>query len=335
MSMVGRRHLSSPFPLVPSNAANPKLRLIRNNTRTKLDSEMPFVLPPHGAAYTDHIIARCRDLITHNIWQGIDDLQLNLWLNNFPNAEQRYFAARVLDILMYRSDPQTKSMLTHLFHRTIPDLARSHNFATDLHSICDRLQSNYDPEVRLVPVMPARQATMASGPLITRLAQKHLNFRKKWIIPHRKIRSTTPFVVFLDDFIGTGNQFSRFLKQERLTHLVTERRCCYVAVAAHSTGIDSLRDEFPDLAVSAVDSLSPQNSLFHHQSLAFPDGTNTIADARAFYRQMLNTFRIRLHYQGGYGGLDLAYAFAHAVPNNCTPLLWWPQNRHWIPLFRR
>ena len=73
---------------------------------------------------------------------------------------------------MYRSDPQTKSMLTHLFHRTIPDVARHHNLSTDLHSICDRLQWKHEPDIRLVPVAPARQATMASGPLITRLCPK-------------------------------------------------------------------------------------------------------------------------------------------------------------------
>ena len=296
---------------------------------------MSFILPPDGPTYTDHIIARCKDLIAHNIWQGIDDLQLSRWLNNFSSVEQRYFAARVLDILIYRSEPQTKSMLTHLFHRTIPDVARHHGFGSQLHSVCDRLQTGQEPDLRLVPVSPATQATMASGPLITRLARKHLNFRKTWIIPHRKIRSTTPFVVFLDDFIGTGNQFSGFIRQANLTYLITERRCCYVAVAAHATGIKNLRDAFPDLAVAAVDLLSERNSLFHRRGLAFPDGTNRIADARAFYRQMLNRFGIRHRYQQGYGGLDLAYAFSHAVPNNSTPLLWWPQNTQWTPLFAR
>ena len=296
---------------------------------------MAFTLPPDGPTYTDHIIARCKDLIAHNIWQGMDDLQLNRWLNNFPSAEQRYFAARVLDILMYRSEPQTKSMLTHLFQRTIPDVARHHSFGSHLYSVCDRLQTDHEPDLRLVPVSPGGHATMSSGPLITRLAQKHLNFRKRWIIPHRKIHSTTPFVVFLDDFIGTGNQFHGFIRQANLTRLVTERRCCYVALAAHTTGIEYLRCKFPDLAVSAVDLLSARNSLFHRHSLAFPDGTNSITDARAFYRQVLASFGIRQRYQGGYGGLDLAYAFAHAAPNNSTPLLWWPPNGQWTPLFRR
>ena len=295
---------------------------------------MSFTLPPDGPTYSDHIIARCKDLIAHNIWQGIDDLQLGRWLNNFPAAEHRYFAARVLDILVYRSDAQTKSMLTHLFHRTIPDVARRYSLGSHLHSVCDRLQDDHEPELRLVPVSPAPQATMASGPLITRLARKHLRFRKKWIIPHRNIRPTTPFVVFIDDFIGTGTQFSRFIRQAKLTHLITERRCCYVAVAAHATGIKNLRRDFPRVAVSAVDLLSARNSLFHQHSLAFPDGTNSIADAKAFYQQMLKRFRIPRRSQGEYG-LELAYAFAHAVPNNSTPLLWWPQNTRWTPLFAR
>ena len=315
--------------------AHRRLHLASHTPSSTRTSEMSFTLPPDGPTYTDHIIARSKDLIAHNIWQGIDDLQLSRWLNNFPGAEQRYFAARILDILMYRSDPQTKSMLTHLFQRTIPDIARQHGFGPHLQSVCDRLQSKQEPDLRLVPVTPSPQATMASGPLVTRLAQKHLNLRKQWIIPHRKISPQTPFIVFLDDFIGTGMQFSRFIKQANLTHLITERRCCYVAVAAHATGIKNLRDEFPNFAVSAVDLLSKRNSLFHRHSLAFPDGTNSIGDARAFYRQMLITFKIPHRYQGGYGRLDLAYAFAHAVPNNSTPLLWWPQNARWTPLFKR
>ena len=297
---------------------------------------MSFELPEDGRTYTEHIIARSKDLIAYNIWEGIEEIRLSKWLNNFRTDEHRYFAARVLDTLIYRSDAQTKSMLTHLVQRTIPDIARHYDLRSELYSAADRLQAKSEPNIRLVPVVPATQPPNPSGPLVTRRISQHLHFQKKWTIKVNQIRSTTPFVVFIDDFIGTGKQFPKFFVQHSLYHLAEQRRCCYVAIAGHSTGIDHLRDKFPKLPVSAVDLLEPRNSLFHEQSLAFPDGTNSIDDAKAFYYEMLSEFHIgHSRFRGGYGDLALAYAFSHAVPNNCTPLLWWPQTANWTPLFDR
>ena len=297
---------------------------------------MPFKLPEDGRTYTEHIITRSKDLITHNIWQGLEEIRLSKWLNNFRTEEHRYFAARVLDTLIYRSDAQTKSMLTHLFQRTLPDMARQHGLPPELYSALDRLRATSEPNIRLVPVIPSTRSTMASGQLVTRIICKHLQFRKQWIISDDQIRTTTPFVVLIDDFIGTGDQFTKFLDRQSLGHLVRDRRCCYVAIVGHSTGIDNLRTEFPELPVSAVDLLDHRNSLFHEQSLAFPDGTNSIDDAKTFYYKMLSDFRIGdPRYRDGYGNLALAYAFAHAVPNNCTPLLWWHRRENWTPLFDR
>ena len=297
---------------------------------------MPFELPADGPTYTDHIITRSCDLIAHNIWQGMEEVRLGQWLNNFPDPEQRYFAARVLDTLIFRSDSQTKSMLTHLFQRTLPDVAWHYSLPSDLHSAFDRLKARTEPKIRVVPVVPSQHSAMASGPLIARLIRRHLDFNRRWLISQARVRKTKHFVVFVDDFIGTGDQFSNFLTQHNLTYLIREQRCCYVAIAAHSDGIRNLRSSFPELPVSAVDLLEPRNGLFHEESLAFPDGTNTILDAREFYYKMLDAFDIHAtDYRDGYGGLALTYAFAHGVPNNSTPLLWWPQSVHWTPLFPR
>ena len=297
---------------------------------------MPFNLPNGGRIYSEHVVARAEDLIAHQIWQGIDVLRLKHWLNNFRSAEHRYFAARVLETLIFRSEAQTISMLTHLFHRTIPDLARRFGLPLELCSAFERLKFRIEPNFRIVPVEPSDDAVPPSGRLIAKLIQKQLRFRKEWIIRYGQVSQDTPFVVFIDDLIGTGNQFTNFLKQQNLEHLIEERRCCYVALAAHGDGIRHLKSKFPGLPLSAVDLLEAQNSLFGSDSLAFPDGTNTITDAKAFYYEMLDQFHINnSKFRDGYGGLNLAYAFAHTVPNNSTPLIWWPQNAVWTPLFDR
>jgi hypothetical protein len=45
-------------------------------------------------------------------------------LTNFQTNEERYFAACVLDALIFRSEQQTISLFRHLFLPVIPDLAR-------------------------------------------------------------------------------------------------------------------------------------------------------------------------------------------------------------------
>ena len=226
-------------------------------------------------------------------------------------------------------------MLTQMFHRTIPDLAKDHNLFAVPSNVYERLKANREPDVRIVPVLQGNQAQMASGPFIGRLVRRRLGIHRNWIIPHHDIRPSTPFVIFIDDFIGTGNQFSSFIREENLLNLIAEQRCCYVSITAHVDGIKKLKCEFPNLAIASVDKLSDRNSLFSEEGLAFPDGTNSVADARAFYEEILSPLDVDSRFRGGFGSLNLAYAFDHAVPNNSTPLLWWSNSDSWIPLFPR
>lgn len=83
-------------------------------------------------------------------------------------------------------------------------------------------------------------------------------------------------------------------------------------------------------------SSNPTTAFSVPKGTAFPDGTNTLEDAQAFYDDMLDTFQINNpKFRNGYGNLNLSYAFQYSVPNNSTPLLWWPANKTWQPLFRR
>src|SRR5438874_796228 len=94
-----------------------------------------FQLPKDGAIYTDSIFGRCHDLIAYGVWSGIEEHRLDTWIANFTTDEERYFAARVLDNLVYRSDKQTIALMKQMFQRVIPDLARSRGLDAALHVI--------------------------------------------------------------------------------------------------------------------------------------------------------------------------------------------------------
>lgn len=89
-----------------------------------MGSTPTFQLPVDGLTYTRDIFQRCSDLIAFDIWKDLDPSQFRKWLNNFTTSEERYFAACILDGLIYRSKDQTVSLVKQLFGRVLPDLTR-------------------------------------------------------------------------------------------------------------------------------------------------------------------------------------------------------------------
>ncbi len=54
-------------------------------------------------------------MIYTKIWDGLDPTRLRSWLTNFESTEEKYFAAKLLDTLIYRSANQTRAIMYYLF----------------------------------------------------------------------------------------------------------------------------------------------------------------------------------------------------------------------------
>ena len=78
-----------------------------------------ITLPKDWKIYSNSIRDRCRDLIEHKIWSGIDKNQFEKWRCNFKTDHEKYFAACILDSLIYRSNQQTYSLINQLIYRNI------------------------------------------------------------------------------------------------------------------------------------------------------------------------------------------------------------------------
>ena len=255
-----------------------------------MTTSSPFRVPKDGAIYTESVFRRCRDLIRYHIWSGIELNRLDAWIANFKTTEERYFAARVLDALIYRSDKQTTALLKQLFQRVIPDLVRLSRLNTRLENLQETLTSATDPGVRIVPIIPSRSSVTKSGPSIGRMLRRNLRFHDAWIIHPDQVLNHIAGVagfVFVDDFLGTGKQFTDFLNWTELaSHM---NRSCFVAttLAGHSKGVETIRTNFPDLHVDVVELLNDDNALFSDSSGTFPDDVNSAGSARDFYYELL------------------------------------------------
>lgn len=300
-----------------------------------------FQLPRDGVIYTESIFSRCRDLIGYEVWSGIEPHRLDMWIRNFRTAEEQYLAARVLDSLIYRSNRQTIALMKQLFQRVIPDLARRQSLDVSLNSVYRSLQDDRaDPGVRVVPVIPPGESPTKSGPSIARMLRRNLRFKDDWIIHPEDVSNElekVKGVVFVDDFLGTGTQFSDFLSDTGLEAELPGACFIYAPLAGHKSGIDFLSDGFPELHVGTVDLLDDSHALFHAQAGSFPDEVNSAETARDLYYELLEDHEIDLDGpdRRGFGHFELAYAFEHAVPDNSLPILWWYDSDDWHPLFDR
>jgi hypothetical protein len=88
--------------------------------------------------------------------------------------------------------------------------------------------------------------------------------------------------------------------------------------------------------VVAVEVIDDTYSLFSDESPWFNDGLNSAAAARAFYDSVAArvNFPVKPEALRGHGRLSLAYAFNHATPDNCLPIIW-SEGHNWKPLLER
>ena len=306
-----------------------------------------FSLPPGAHAYIKEITERCEDLINTGIWSGIHVQRLRGWLNNFRTEQEKYFAACVLDNLIYRSEAQTIALLKQLFQRTIPDLIRLNISTIDaIYDWEEKLKRSptdcpVNPEVRLVTATGMNDSPTKSAHQIARLMKRFLRIDEKWIINSweiiENIRCGIKIFIFIDDFLGTGSQFESLISDGPLNQVLSEAYFAYLPLTAHVQGISYLQKNFPLLHVSATEILDETHGVFHGKSACFKDGINSPQIAKEFYYNLLDKHKISVTgaNRRGFGHLELAYIFQHAAPDNSLPILWWEYSEKWYPLFDR
>lgn len=304
-----------------------------------------FSLPADALIYTDEVITRCMDFLYCGIWSGLHPARLRKWWNNFKTHEEKYFSACVLDSLIYRSEQQTVSLLRQLMQRTLPDLTRLDptplGVIEDWQSILKVDPRDEDPGIRLVAAVQRTDPPTKSAFVISRLLKRHLGVNENWLISPwavaESLRAGIRVFVFIDDFLGTGQQFIDIAAAERLPTSIQAAYAVYAPLAGHVKGITNLTTVLPELRVQPVETLDDACSLFAPDSQAFDDGVNTPHGAEEFYYTLLDSrgFKLIGQERKGYGGLGLAYVFSHAVPDNSLPILWYAKLPGWEPLLDR
>jgi hypothetical protein len=284
-------------------------------------------LPRSADARADTVFSLAESLIDTEIWDGLQKPRLRSWIGMFNGSEERYFAAMLLNALIYRSQAQTAALALQLFQRRIPQLIDVLGLVMGKHPTLLEILSNpeRDPNIRIVPILKESDPPTKSGPLVCRLLKRLLGLSDHWMIWPTQVNTNehrhVSVFIFVDDFLGSGSQAASFfnqLKPQEPIHWI------YAPFMACKSGIARLRNRSPHVSITAAEFLDDKHQLFHEASEYFSDGLNTPESAMSFYKQILQTRGIEpTHpYAFGYKKLQMAVSFSHATPNASLPLFW-------------
>ena len=148
-------------------------------------------------------------------------------------------------------------------------------------------------------------------------------------------------ILFVDDFIGTGNQASENLKT--MSSLIgdavkdNQLRLVLIASVACAQGRDMINEVIDHLGLPmqlhCCEILDDDDYLFTDKSKAFTD-----PQQREAAKEMAIKYGKRLLRDNplGFGERGLAIVFEHGIPNDSLPFLWEASNTpKWMPLFKR
>lgn len=304
---------------------------------------MAFKAPNGAEDYIERVSNRVRDLIDAGLW----DIPLERmvgWFSGFTTIDERYFAACLLDSLVYRSPTQFSACITSLFGGPCSLAVQSHLRINDDVDLIKLLRDKFkDPGVRLVPVICDSDPPSKSGPLVIRRIKKQLGIADRWMIWPSQIGAAVEagakVIILVDDLLGSGKQAEGFCKKQQVREMAGKAKVIYAPVVAHEKGIEHLSKFWPELTVISAEKLTEDHHFFSQKTWDFlSDGQIKASDAEDFYiKKMLPLTGFvpgKIIPATGVGELALCFGFSHSTPNNSLPILWFDREG-WCSLLER
>jgi hypothetical protein len=278
------------------------------------------------------------------LWPAEPKVRPAAWLQNFEDDE-RPVAAVLLDHFVFFGGAAVDRMLLSGF-RSLHDRVNQRRGRT--------AASNLLAAAVFTAIEGERPNLTDSGHLFCRKLRQIVGLPDaRFANPEEAIEAAaqgTP-VVFLDDFIGSGDQFmSTWERQYRHVqprsfadaYATKAFDAYYLSLVATETGRDRVAQDAPMVWLQVNHVVGPVYGIASTPRTPFlPD----IEDITQRIEQLLAKYESRLivpHYLGtpesrkyGFERLGLQIAFDHSTPDATLPIFWAEAGANWTPLVRR
>lgn len=292
-------------------------------------------------AHVNEVIAKCEVLKAAGLWAREPKLRPRAWIQNFE-TQDRPTAAFLLDKFTFYNSDLTSKLLIASYNSLGDGMAKSIN-PQNLPDILNGLSSAI-----LTPVKGESPNPTDSGYLICRMARQSLHIDDKYVLDTDHALShaySGGTVIFIDDFVGSGDQFLTTWKLTNSNNLSfkdaqskTGFLAIYVTLVVTDFGLGNIQREAPNVSVCSTHILSEKSTI--RGILADNPGTApAVENLLEKYSTRLTPSELYMrssdYLKYGYKKRGLLLGFDHSVPDATLPIFWSQGANNWEPLIER
>ena len=282
------------------------------------------------------MIGKCEYFSAIGIWPRKDVLDPERWLGNFLPEEVDH-ALYLLNAFTYFG-PNLVNQIFSTSIRTIGRLMTKEQWTEFLSRVIVTLVTGEEPNVT------------DSGHVFARKARS-LGIPERRIMGHEKVfnklqRGFNGAVVFVDDFVGSGNQFiETWCRTSRTPYEsfkalapTSQTKFYYCPAFCTQLGLERINGACPEVAVNPGVFIPCNYGALAPDSIVWP------SDLRSTAEEFLRSASARAGIPDtggtepedwrGFASLGLTIAFEDSVPDATLPIMYWDKNG-WHPLMRR
>lgn len=163
------------------------------------------MLPDHPVVNESFVLTKCDYFVDVQVWPLSDLCNPRGWLNNFMQDE-KIFAHQLLNAFMFFRSQVMDAMFVSAVQGLSEELCAGHPFAA-----AQRIWRSFVDAVLITRVTGDNPSDTDSSYQYSRLARQILNISEDQIVSPaecvRTLLTEVRPVVFVDDFVGSGDQF--------------------------------------------------------------------------------------------------------------------------------
>lgn len=290
----------------------------------------------------------CDKLTTLQAWP-FSKVSVDQWLSNFDEQDKPY-ARHMVSQFIYLNDQIVDAQFISAFQH----LSNLINDPWKGRSAANVVWNNFISQCLIVPVQGENPSPADSGYIFARKARQILGIDEHQLVDLdgaiTALRSARDIpIVFVDDFVGSGEQFIKTIKRKSNSHnnigvsiesIIArnpDKRIYYCNVAMTEKGSTRIKEVYPKIILSTA------NLIDTDYSWTDPIGKMWPANQQKAGIGVIEKYSKRLGYNDdagseddwrGFHCLSLGLAFEHSTPDASLPIFF-TERQGWKPLVTR
>lgn len=263
-----------------------------------------------------------------------DIFKIKRWLNNFKNLEQKLLALYILNNLTYRNLRMLESSITRIIFKDVKNIYEN-IYNINPQNIFDWFEflksDTSNLKIKFVGVnkdeLSQSSATIARK-LSSFIEKKYIAQREEDII---YAMSNDYLIVYVDDFVGSGKQFSDFLNLKIKTlpsYKDSKSKFIYAPLVAMAKGIEKINEEHSEVIICASEVISNEYQIFNKEDIDvfYKKFKRTPEQLLNVFEEMRKVFSIRKRSWNGRADAMLSVIFEWGCPNQSISMLYHDKN---------